>query len=101
MNREIALEIANNVLQDPRKLSYEKFREMMERGSETTEVVGSDSKRYQVATEAFWDGKTGKKNGHIRVVVLVDNGGLAAFQPLALDFIIAPDGSFIGEGKFS
>ncbi len=94
MNREIALEIANNVLQDLCKLSYQECREMMERGPKTIEVAGSDDKRYQVATEAFWDDE---KNGPIRVMVLVDDGGLAAFKPLPRDFIIAPDGSFIGE----
>lgn len=81
-----------------RKLSYEKCQDMIERRPKTIEIVGSDGKRYQVETEAFWDSK---KNGDIRVVVLVDHGGLAAFQPLALDFIIAPDGSFIGESGFS
>jgi len=67
---------------------------MMKRGPKTIEVGGSDGKRYQVQTEAFWDSK---KNGPIRVIVLVDDGGLAAFKPLARAFIIAPDGSFVGE----
>lgn len=98
MNREIALEIASDVLQDLRKLSYEERREMMERGPKTIDVAGSDGKRYQAAIEAFWDGK---KNGPIRVMVLVDDGGLAVFKPLPRDFIIAPDGSFVGESGMS
>jgi hypothetical protein len=94
VNHEIALGIANNALKDLRKLSYEECRDMIQLGSKTMEIVGSDGKRYQVQTEAFWDSK---KNGPIRVMVLVDDGGLAAFKPLARDFIIAPDGSFVGE----
>lgn len=98
MNDEVSFRIATNVLQDMRKLSYEKCRDMIEHRPKPIEIIGSDDKPYQVETEAFWDSK---KNGNIRVVVSVDDGGLASFQPLALDFIIAPDGSFTGEGKFS
>jgi hypothetical protein len=30
------------------------------------------------------------------VVVAVDDGGLSAFKPMCDDFIVAPDGSFVG-----
>jgi len=49
---------------------------------------------YQIAVEAVWDNKPG---GNLRVLVHVDDGGLRAFVPLTEDFIMAPDGSFIGE----
>lgn len=98
MNHEIALGLANNTLKDLRRLSYEECRDMIDRGSRTTQVIGADGKPYQVQTEAFWDSK---KNGPIRVVVAVDDGGLAAFKPLTRDFIIAPNGLFVGETGIS
>jgi len=42
----------------------------------------------------FWDSK---KGGDIRVMVAADDGGLRSFIPQTYDFIMAPDGSFIGE----
>jgi hypothetical protein len=48
-----------------------------------------------VETEAFWDDR---KHGHLRVLVAVDDGrGWSAVSPVCDNFIIAPDGSFIGE----
>jgi hypothetical protein len=31
------------------------------------------------------------------VIVNVDDGGFRAFVPLTADFIVGPDGSFVGE----
>lgn len=49
---------------------------------------------YQLESEVLWDGNAG---GDIRVLVAVDGGGVSAFKPLTGDFILAPDGSFVGE----
>jgi hypothetical protein len=49
---------------------------------------------YQVEAEAFWDST---KEGDLRVIVKVDDVGWRAFVPLSEDFILAPDGSFVGE----
>ena len=46
----------------------------------------------------MWDGKT---NGNVRILVAVSAGGLRDFVPLCRDFIIAPDGSFVGESSES
>jgi len=35
--------------------------------------------------------------GDVRVLVAVDDGGMYAFKPLTDSFILAPDGSFVGE----
>jgi hypothetical protein len=59
------------------------------------ELRGRDGKEYQVRIEAFWDAK---KNGNVRVMVAVSGGGFSDFKPWCRDFIIAPDGSFAGEG---
>jgi hypothetical protein len=60
----------------------------------TINVPGSDGKNYQIERQAFWDTK---KGGNIRVMVSADDGGWSAFKPLTGDFIISPDGHFIGE----
>jgi hypothetical protein len=44
---------------------------------------------------ALWD--EGRPGGNLRVMVSIDDGGWRAFKPLTEDFIIAPDGSFVGE----
>jgi hypothetical protein len=44
--------------------------------------------------QAFWDYEEG---GNLRVTGCIDDGGIRAFCPLTYDFIIAPDGTFMGE----
>jgi hypothetical protein len=61
---------------------------------ETRQVLGEDQEKYQLEAEVFWDSK---KGGAVRVMVAADNGGLSAFKPLTSDFIMGPDGSFVGE----
>lgn len=59
------------------------------------EVKGLSGVKYQVSRQAFYDDKKFKT---IRVMVNIDDGsGLSSFVPLTEDFIIAPDGSFVGE----
>ena len=61
---------------------------------ETDEVVGPSSARCQVEVQAVWDRREGE---NLRVIVSVDDGGLRAFAPVTEDFIVRPDGSFVGE----
>jgi hypothetical protein len=92
MGREEALALADEVMEELRKLSYDECRQLMKAVSKR-EIQGRDGKQYQLAVEASWDGK---KNGNIRVLILVDDGGLSAFRPWSRDFIISPGGSFAG-----
>lgn len=62
--------------------------------AETVEVRGASGTIYQVQTQAHWDSR---KDGDLRIMVAVDDGGWRAFAPLSEDFILAPDGSFVGE----
>lgn len=50
--------------------------------------------RYQLEVIAVWDDRPG---GNVRVIASIDDGGLRAFVPLGDDFIMAPDGHFVGE----
>ena len=43
----------------------------------------------------LWDDPGEHRN--LRVMVSVDDGGWRSFAPLSDDFIVAPDGTFIGE----
>lgn len=62
--------------------------------SETTGVTGVSGTLYQVQIQVFWDDKP---EGVIRVSGAVDDGGLRAFMPLTDDFLLSPDGTFVGE----
>jgi len=59
----------------------------------TINVDGRDGKTYQIERQASWESK---KCG-IRVMVSADDDGWSAFKPSSGDFIISPDGSFVGE----
>ena len=58
------------------------------------EVQGKSGKTYQMEKQAFWDDKKGRD---LRVLVSIDDGGWRAFFPTTESFIMAPDGSFVGE----
>jgi hypothetical protein len=62
--------------------------------SQQREIAGKSGTRYQVEIEAVWDDK---RDGNLRVFAAIDDGGWRAFVPLTDSFIIAPDGSFVGE----
>jgi len=93
MNREIARALVDEELGRLRKLSYSEHLKFLDKVS-TTKSQGPDGEHYQIERQAFWDSE---KGGNIRVMVSADDGGLSAFKPLTGDFIIAPDGSFVGE----
>ena len=61
---------------------------------ETAELVGPSGKTYQTEAQAFWDDKKGYD---LRVLVSIDDGGWSAIAPMTDSFIVAPDGSFVGE----
>ena len=61
------------------------------------EVCGPDGKAYQVEFDAHWDNPR-NAGRNLRVIASIDDGTLwSAFRPMTKDFIMAPDGSFVGE----
>ena len=94
-SRRIAGEIIADRLKALRRLSYADLRQ---RRTETPceTVVGPDGWKYQVETLVSWDSPR-RNEGNLRVIVSIDGGGVSAFKPLVGTFIMAPDGSFIGE----
>jgi hypothetical protein len=93
VNKNEARSLAAARLDELRKLPYPQLKRFLD-NSETHDVVAPSGVTYQVETYAFWDEKNA---GHLRVCVAIDDGGWRAFLPLGKDFIVAPDGSFVGE----
>jgi hypothetical protein len=58
-----------------------------------------DGQVYNVERQVLWDSTLPppRGDGNLRVLVSVDDVGVSAFRPLTGDFIIAPDGRFVGE----
>jgi hypothetical protein len=61
---------------------------------EVSEIEGEAGAKYQLEVSAFIEDK---KRGHLRVMVDIDDGGWRAVIPMGRSFIVAPDGTFIGE----
>ena len=62
--------------------------------SRQLQTTGQSGTQYQVDVQVRWDDKP---NGDIRVLGGIDDGGWRAFAPLTDDFILGPDGKFVGE----
>jgi hypothetical protein len=60
------------------------------------QVRGTSGTEYQIEISVMWDSPREKTD--VRVLGSIDDGHVpAAFFPLSDDFIIAPDGKFVGE----
>jgi hypothetical protein len=93
MDEAEARQVLTRELDGMRKLSYEELRARMDE-DETDEVIADSGVRYQVETQIFWDGMPDRD---IRVLLAIDDGGRRAYFPMTDSFILAPDGSFLGE----
>ena len=93
MNKEEAKSELARIVAQNRKRSYEHWVSQIDE-QETYEFEVSSGVKYQVEIQAFWDDR---KRRNVRVVSSIDDGGLRAFFPLTATFIIAPDGSCVGE----
>jgi hypothetical protein len=93
MNKEEAKIIIHEELNRYRSKSYDELKEIIDKPI-AYEITNPNGVKYQIEIEVFWDDK---KNGNIRVLGNIDDGGLSAFRPLSDDFIKSPSGEFIGE----
>ena len=93
MDKDEAREILAGVIAGLRERSYGQLRKLLD-ASEMREATGRAGATYQIEVQSFWDDAPA---GNLRVTAAIDDGGLSAFKPLSDDFIIAPDGSFVGE----
>lgn len=90
-----AREILDATIAQLRRRSYADWRlALEERRAESREITGWSGARYQLEVSVVWDDEP---MGPIRVLAAIDDGGWRSFIPLTDDFIVAPDGSFVGE----
>src|SRR5438067_9579643 len=88
MNREEATNIVRQELLKFRHKTYPELRRLVGTRMPTVVITGASGTEYQVAIQVHWDGK---RDGNIRVLGLIDDGGWRAFVPLTEDFIIGSD----------
>jgi hypothetical protein len=87
MDRAIATELLQQELARVRQRGYASLAADV--GEETTrEVVGPDGKDYQISVLLLWDSE---KNGALKVIGSIDDGGWCAFVPLTLGDLIDPE----------
>jgi hypothetical protein len=61
---------------------------------QVAELRSASGRTYHVEVEVLWEGRPG---GALRVLGSIDDGGWRSLRPLSDDFILAPDGRFVGE----
>jgi hypothetical protein len=93
MNNSAARTIIDAELATYRERSYAELVAVTGQEPFRTEI-SRDGVTYQVEIVVVWDAQPG---GAVRVLGSIDDGGWRAFVPLTADFIMAPDGSFVGE----
>ena len=95
MDAAEAKELLGEELARWRGRSFEELAGRVDAEPYTADVRGASGARYGLEVEVFWDARPG---GTLRVLAMIDDGGLRAWKPLSDDFLVAPDGSFVGEG---
>src|SRR5687767_7950167 len=96
-NKKEARRLAVDALTPLRSLPYEELVAEYLKRSDTAQVEGRDGLEYNIELTAHWDDR---KMRTLRVVACVDDGYLrwGLFSTSVCDdFIIGPDGAFIGE----
>jgi hypothetical protein len=77
-----------------RRLSYEELAKLVGANA-VSEVRGRSGADYTIEVDVVWDSDS---LGKIRVMGGIDDGRLpGAFFPLSEDFLLSPDGTFLGE----
>jgi hypothetical protein len=88
-------ELLQSEIQALRKMTYAQLCDLFLPNKVITKSVASPSgRRYQIETFAVYDDG---QSGNLRVLVGIDDGGLRALLPWTDDFIMTPDGTFVGE----
>lgn len=95
MDKALALAILGKELATFREKSYSELVLMIDREPTlSVERSAPSGALYYVEMQVFWDDKPG---GDIRVMGSIDDGGLRAFVPLIVSFVMGPSGALEGE----
>ena len=96
MNKEEAKKILNQEMEELRSKSYQELTSLV-RSPLVFERIGQTGAVYQIEVQAFPDDPR-VPEGDIRVIASINDGRFLSFiLPLSDDFIISPDGDFVGE----
>jgi hypothetical protein len=93
MNKEEARAVLTTQLAPYRLQTYVELQRLLNT-QDTFEVTGPSGAKYQLEIQAMWDSE---RRGNLRVMASIDDFGWRAFCPLTDDFIIDPEGRFVGE----
>jgi hypothetical protein len=93
VNQQEAKSLLRESLARYRNYTYAELQSIVGK-IETDQVKGESGAQYQVEIQVMWDADPQR---NIRVIGSIDDGGWRAFLPLSDSFIMAPDGSFVGE----
>ena len=93
MDKAEAKSLLSQELSRYRELPYAKLFSLVDK-IETFERAAPSGVTYQIEMQVFVDDESRQT---VRVLGSIDDGGWRAFAPLTDDFILAPDGSFVGE----
>jgi hypothetical protein len=96
MDKREARSILGQRIAELRRESYDSLKAKWLDQPDCEQITGDSGARYQVEIQAFWDDHH-EPEGNLRVSASIDDGGWRALFPLVEDFIVAPDGSLIGE----
>jgi hypothetical protein len=94
VDRSEGRDVLAGQLDSRRKVSHGGLVDRLLDQQEVAEVIGPSGANDQLEFQAFWDEAPGSV---LRVTGSVDGRGWRAFAPITDDFLVAPDGSFIGE----
>ncbi len=94
MNKKEALTVLLEQVAQYRSQPYEKLLRLLDDQDELV-CDGPSGTKYYIEVQAFWDDPP-KPDLRVRGAIN-DDGLLSAISPLCDDFIIRPDGSFVGE----
>jgi hypothetical protein len=95
VNDEEAKRVLDGVVAELRRETYGTLVARYLHESDERAVVAESGVQYQVEVQALWDDP--RNPGNLRVITAIDDGGWRSFRPLSADFIVASDGSFVGE----
>jgi len=93
MDKEKAMAVLAEQLRLYRTKSYAELKDLLGQ-VDAYEVATPDGLPYQIEIQVFWDGIP---DSNIRVIGTIDDGRWRAFSPLSDDFIMTPEGAFLGE----
>jgi len=96
VNREEALHLLAGELNVLRSMSYQALADLVGR-PHVLARKGADGAEYQIEVEVFPDSPRYPR-GNFRVIASIDDGTFpASIKPVTRDFIMSPDGAFVGE----